>query len=281
MLKEKILLTDQENDGFIKIPLSTSFSANTRQEEILNAYVEDISQKSINPTIDYEKIKLYPADKDGNLVDSLSFLLHFYEWDPYISRLTKVGFTGDDVLNKSKRLQKTFLRLSFYDSDDLKTQNLLYFSNIFIDSDELYKQYITDGFVMDDIIFRFFVPNPNLSKKTRSFEGFNIYLFKDDLSKNTTKTIYMRVDFNNAIDGSSTLFLKPKTGNPSEPYNLNDLYKDLFYEISCEYDAVNKIYKYKFTQDSRLYKNPTYFYKDEEESIKTVLGMELYQAKVK
>jgi len=57
--------------------------------------------------------------------------------------LTYVGFTTNDVKYQKNKLKKTFIRLSYYDSDDPGEQNLLAYSTIFVDCNKLYSKFIS------------------------------------------------------------------------------------------------------------------------------------------
>ena len=56
--------------------------------------------------------------------------------------LSYLGFNNNDVKYQKSKLKKSFLRISFYDSDNVANQNLLHTSTIFIDSGELFAKYI-------------------------------------------------------------------------------------------------------------------------------------------
>lgn len=56
--------------------------------------------------------------------------------------LSYLGFSNNDVKYQKSKLKKSFLRISFYDSDNIANQNLLHTSTIFIDSGELFAKYI-------------------------------------------------------------------------------------------------------------------------------------------
>ena len=56
--------------------------------------------------------------------------------------LSYLGFTNDDVKYQKSKLKKSFLRISFYDSDNVGNQNLLHTSTIFLDSGDLFAKYI-------------------------------------------------------------------------------------------------------------------------------------------
>lgn len=56
--------------------------------------------------------------------------------------LSYLGFTDDDVKYQKSKLKKSFLRISFYDSDNVGNQNLLHTATIFLDSGDLFAKYI-------------------------------------------------------------------------------------------------------------------------------------------
>lgn len=56
--------------------------------------------------------------------------------------LSYLGFTNDDIKFQKSKVKKSFLRISFYDSDNYANQNLLHTSTIFLDSGDLFAKYI-------------------------------------------------------------------------------------------------------------------------------------------
>ena len=54
-------------------------------------------------------------------------------------------FTNDDIFYQRSKVEKTFVRLSFYDSTDPQTQSLLATSCVFIDEHSLFKKYIDNS----------------------------------------------------------------------------------------------------------------------------------------
>lgn len=56
--------------------------------------------------------------------------------------LSYLGFDDDDVKYQKSKLKKSFLRISFYDSDNVGNQNLLHTATIFLDSGDLFAKYI-------------------------------------------------------------------------------------------------------------------------------------------
>lgn len=56
--------------------------------------------------------------------------------------LSLLKFTDNDVFFQKDKISKSFIRLEFYDSPDSKTQSLLFYSTVFMDSNDLYHKYI-------------------------------------------------------------------------------------------------------------------------------------------
>jgi hypothetical protein len=115
----------ENNYKNITIPIDIKFNIVDYSEDI-NSFVEDEKQKSINPIIDGEKIKYvseyYPSiklkfrfyDKVNNLFDTLN-LSQGYEL---------AGFLPEEI-NIKNNFRKSYFRLYFYDSNNIKNQNLL------------------------------------------------------------------------------------------------------------------------------------------------------------
>lgn len=287
MLVEKFKITDLNTlDGYVSIPMSSSLSLETQQYENIETYFNLTDSDIINPIIDYEKLKVSPIYLSGDTtpyithLDCLKFNLHFFintTWTINTTKLSAIGFTEEDVSNKRNKLGKSFLRLSFYDSNDLKTQNLLFYSTIFVDSDDIYAQYLNTGVTFSNIPMSFSVENPKLSKKIKSFEGYNIYLFKDELSKNTKKSIYMRVDFNNASNGRSILFTRRDNILNNNGYTMKELYDMMFFEIVCEFNQNMNQYVWYFKD---LIGKKLEISNTDDPYVRNILNIELNQAKV-
>lgn len=285
MLVNKIKLSDLDtSDGFLHIPLSDNFSSQTSDYMNIENDLGLSNSDIINAPIDYEKVKIQPTIFDNVIkdVDSLRFNLHFYNngsWDIGVTKLKDLGFTEDDVRNKSNRLKKTFIRLSFYDSKDFKTQNLLGYSNIFVDINYLYREYLYSGQPFSSLNISFIVENPRLSSKIKSFEGYYLYLFKDDLSKKSDKTIYMKVEFNNALNGRSVLFTRYDQAPKLDGYTMKELFDMMFFSLTCKYEADKGRYIWYFNDDigKTLVETPPDL---NDVKIKNVLNIELNQAKV-
>lgn len=172
-----------------------------------------------------------------------------------------LNFTNQDVLYQKNKLKKSFIRLSFYDSRDIGTQKLLFYSTIFIDSGTQYGRYCnnidTSGYTNggDDLVVGISVDNEyrpyindndsNIPVEERkrlsthltikdkyntdaSSEGFYLYLFAEQSSRYIPKKIYMKVEFNHAGYGRTVPFIMPvdDSNKPINPIIIdNNQYK--------------------------------------------------------
>jgi len=166
-----------------------------------------------------------------------------------------LNFDDADVKYRKKRLSKSFIRLSFYSTNDPMTQMLLYTSTIFLDENQLYQkytQYADSQYIYGTIntsldnIDDYYVDSGNsinvLSEKDdnefndnfrlssrvsitnkyntkSSSDGFYIYMFKEYSNGIEPVTVYMRVDFFHAGIGRSFPFYIPTVdeGNITRP----------------------------------------------------------------
>ena len=258
------------------------------KESMVNGFIREESDNSINPIVDMDKDVYIPTYND-DLIHEIQFKLHFrtrnmsdwtinsslkqnlssdtnsticidnacgwFSTDYYNSidvsdacrhsdLLGFLNFTNNDIYYKKSKLDKSFIRLEYYDSTDYLTQNLLYQSTIWFNTTETWKKY-SDGQlyannadtyfdVLDEVVKK--VPSvitekfKNLSnydfdyqhrldatltcsernQGKDSSEGFYLYLFKNLLQGLYDETIYLKVTFNHAGEGQRCLMTVPK-----------------------------------------------------------------------
>lgn len=159
-----------------------------------------------------------------------------------------LGFSDSDVRYQKSKVKKSFIRISFYDSMDGGSQNLLAYSTAYLDSGYLYSKDIkcnevspyrtvdgfTDGEPLENIegVRTYTEPYGDLtpigisddeieerrlssriviegeSNTKTSSEGYNLYLWSDDSTRVPTD-IYMKVEFNHAGYGRIIPFMMP------------------------------------------------------------------------
>jgi hypothetical protein len=183
-----------------------------------------------------------------------------------------LNFTDNDIFYRKQKVSKSFVRLSFYTSDDPLEQKLLYYSTIFLDGGLLYGDFLkqkdflkkngelkdiennTCGIVMYDsgtsrIDTKITVTNEY--DRTRSAEGFNLYLFASDknikVDEKGERTIYMKVEFNHAGNGKTIpMIVWPKfywddekkeyvETNTYQPLTIDNFVKALYIPVKISY----------------------------------------------
>jgi hypothetical protein len=165
-----------------------------------------------------------------------------------------VGFTNEDIQYQRERVKKSFLRLSFYDSIDPLSQELLYYSTIFVDSGELFgkftKNRATNKYfgVFDQykganayydnekyLGMRFTVKD--WYNTENSSEGFYLYLFNSEVSQaEPEKDVYLKVEFNHAGNGRTLVFAKPNYVNGGiGAIPIDKYYEKVYIKLKIKY----------------------------------------------
>ena len=178
-----------------------------------------------------------------------------------------LGFTDDDIYYRKKKVEKTFIRLSFYDSNDPFKQMLIFYSTIFLDSGDLYLKYISNiqknesdkpiveqgGFGDNNLTISF--NTMDRFNHNKSSEGFYLYLFPDGIKNGEERTIYLKVEFNNAFNGKTVpLIYSDKDFNDGgfptslidENGDISKLYEYMFIPIVVKFDTTKNEYIYYF-----------------------------------
>lgn len=193
-----------------------------------------------------------------------------------------LGFTDEDLYYMKKKLSKSFLRLSFYDSIDRTTQNLLFTSTIFMKEGEIYSNFVKNlkaGVISDprgycfteDADYRLDsflkckgkysneISNSENYNSNYSSEGFYLYLFPSVMKGSEEAEIYMKVEFNHAKYGYRIPFIKvyenledtPVTYKKKDEENrkyidTRKLFKDMYIPIKL----MHKDNRYTWTIDN-------------------------------
>lgn len=263
---------------------------NMYQDVIVNdIFVGKVIGNLSTDPIDMEKIKYIPAYKEGDeliKITGLTFNFHFRNrldeegwhttpetegWNNGITSgnmysdedllnksdlVSYLDFTDNDIENQKKKVSKSFMRLSFYDSIDPVEQRLLYYSTVFLDAGTLFGRYVKkkrDAYDRKEQWDEADDPKHIVKKEgeteedrvssqititdeydlTKSSEGFNLYLFAADAEEtNEEKTIYMKVEFNHAGYGRTIPFVGwPREGEegPVKKLTISNYLKEGLY----------------------------------------------------
>lgn len=225
--KPKTEIWYKDNNLRLIVPLTTTFSVDLNEEQRRVLYREEAIDASISKIIDYEKAPFTASHKREDkfkALRALSFNLHFryrsdkeamvsVESDGWVGRessdLEEIGFTTEDLKKRAKSLSKSFIRISFYDTPSRNTQNLLYYSTIFLDINKLIKvgsNAVSDIKLIKECIFTAY--NKSNIEGSGS-EGFYLHLFPNLVSNGKEKELYMKIEFYHAKLGYVIPFILP------------------------------------------------------------------------
>jgi len=189
-----------------------------------------------------------------------------------------LNFIDTDVFYQKKKLSESFLRLSFYTSPYVTDQKLLFYSTIYLDGTNLFGEYVRqlpkiesgalkssysgvnsgnvasvfcEGDASTRLDSELVVTNE--FDRTRSAEGFNLYLFADDAKikdldeygqEKDERTIYMKAEFNHAGNGKTIPMIQnwPKKGNNYAPLTTSNFIESLYIPVKVKY--INNKYIY-------------------------------------
>lgn len=220
--KYTVRLKTFDEDTHFKIPVNLEFASVDQAEVVNRDFVEEEVENAINPIVDYETTRFIPLSSTGTVIKDLKYKPIFLDDSGALLNPTyysNIGFSNDDIKFQKNRFKKSFLRLSFYDSDVPTDQNLVSFITIFcrLQNGDLRAIVDANGTpsplpgipeTASNIPVRFELTDPILQPEG-FHEGFHLYYFKNELKKNDAvpKELYMRADFNNAATGKLTRFI--------------------------------------------------------------------------
>jgi hypothetical protein len=263
--KAKPFNGEQFTGATINLPLGTNFQLVDQDEIVQTKFVDAEINKAINVILDYDRIKFKPAlinNQSVTIIDNITYNVHFLnsnnQFNPY-SYFGDIGFDNFDVKFRKKAFTKSFLRLSFYDTDVPTNQRLISFITLFPKINQT--DYSTGGSSpwgtitpVNNLKIQFNLGN-NLVDRALTGEGFFLYHFKDEVTPDLPKELYMRAEFNNAKNGKTTGLMSTSsttntidnlvvttqgsssTNNLFMKYILNNINDQYFYEIDTTYST--------------------------------------------
>lgn len=249
----------------LNIPFNLEYQIVDNSELIERVFVEMETQKAVNPILDYDKSRFTPLHS-SEIVLNVTYHVNFLKDDFLVipSNYSTIGFEDSDIRFGRSTFKDSYLQLSFYDSDNALTQNLLSEVNVFsmITNEDIWSSGTTKPNIAGQpkpatqIPVRFILSNPSFIKRG-FYEGFYIYDYKDEYTLNQPKSLYMKGTYFNGKTGKLTnLMTEPSPyridGLVNKLYTRYNLYRDttgFYYEIDTTYsnnvvyspsDVVNK-----------------------------------------
>lgn len=152
-----------------------------------------------------------------------------------------LNFTRNDIRYQKMKVKKSFVRLSFYDSNNPLTQQLLYYSTIFLDSGVLFGDLVKTQDTCESVVFDSVLPTSisvkNKYNTDKSSEGFYLYLFNNEVEPGQgKKEIYMKVEFNHAGYGRTIPMLKPNVNSDGKitTTNMESYYSQQYIKLAIK-----------------------------------------------
>jgi hypothetical protein len=243
------------------VPFSLDFFPVDNSELVQTNFVDVETEKAINPIIDYEKSRFLPFVSGGTQISEIKYKLYNSAGSPLF--YSDLGITDDDVKFRRNRFLNTFLKLSFYDSDEVTNSSFLFsidhFSQLGDDQVDLTGcppasscvGTVNPNYGKPKVVTSMpvsYLSSDPISLPKKLAEGYYIYwLLKDVINK--PKDIYVRATLNNAVNGKTIQF-----------YGVLDLYpieydSSMFSKRNIKYtifkDPVDGIFKYNIDNTGR------------------------------
>jgi hypothetical protein len=235
----------------INFPINMTFQNVDNAELIDRVFVETEVENAINPIVDYEKVRFIPLNTQNNQVTTIIYDIYTLNSSQnYVGFYGDIGFTDDDIKFRKASFSETFLRLSFYDTDNPLTQRLVSFLTLYseLNSSDLLAP--GPGVVpgtpkpASQIPLNFVVESPLL--KPRGFsEGYHLYDFKSELNIGDSKYLYMRATLANAKTGKIVNLMVKNIAQPIDKlvhelytrYKLTRTTTGFYYQIDNTYQG--------------------------------------------
>lgn len=196
----------------INIPFGLEFFPIDNTELQQTQFVENEKEKAVNPIVDNEKYPFYPSFNSINGGQTNAYIVE------YITDLTleDLGFTENDILFNRLPFKKTYLRLNFFDTKDIKTQRLIGRETVHLKSDS---RWFNNGKLLPlNTIYATFISNTqNLIYGSIYGEGFNFYWNKTTLPY----TVYVKPSLMDAKTGKVIRLYTSQMGQLTPPPSLS------------------------------------------------------------
>lgn len=257
--KMRIRLDTGSSATTVNIPIHMTFQPVDQAEVVEREFVEKEIEEAINPITDYEKSRFMPVDSNNNQLDALVYSVNLLNGGtfPATTMYSDAGFEYDDLKFGKNSFKRSFLRLSFYDTDVPTNQNLVSFMTLFCrlttndiiphnTGSPLYTPIVGGGLpnAINTIPIRFMVQDP-IRFPEGIAEGYNLYHFKDEVTDTMPKELFMRASWNNAKTGESIALITDST-----PQSIDNLVEKLHVKYILKRDNTGWWYEIDPTYSS-------------------------------
>jgi hypothetical protein len=214
----------------INFPITMNHQIVDNSELIERVFVTEEVEKSINPILDYDRVRFLPLNPQNIQIDRITYDLKLFDENGmYSDFFGNIGFTDEDIKLKKNSFKKTFLSLLFYDTDNPLTQKLVTSLTLYANLNPNDYLPLNNNIGMAgtpkpalQIPINFVVENPLINPRGFA-EGFHLYDYKDELNIGESKYLYMRASFKNAKTGKSVNLMVKDSPQPIDKL-VHELY---------------------------------------------------------
>jgi hypothetical protein len=115
-------------DISINIPINLEYQIVDNGELIERLFVDTETKKSVNKILDYEKFRFSPVDKSNKKINDITFNFNFLVGNntiPQPTYFSDLTYEDLDIKFLKSNFTESYALLSFYDTDNNMTQNLI------------------------------------------------------------------------------------------------------------------------------------------------------------
>jgi len=265
----------------VSIPINIEYQIVDNSELIESLFVKNETQNSVNPILDYDKVRFTPVDMNLVPIGNINYNLSFVDSTNVLrspSYYSTIGFDDSDIKLLKSNFTDSYLQLEFYDNDNAMVQNLIGTIDIYnrLSSGDYYPAGISGANVAgqplpaSQIQTNLLLSNPLIVKKA-FYEGYYIYGYKDDLVINgLPKYLYMKASYFNGKTGKFTPLSTVNT-----PLKINDFVKKLY----TRYDLYRNNTGFYYSM-SNTYSNNIIYTQNSVNQNHNDITIKLYQAQV-
>lgn len=221
------------------IPFGLDFFPIDNTELQKTEFADKEVENAINPIIDHEKYPFYPVISASTIFDCYQLDYNIVDLNGSQLNIDIMGYSDDDIKYRRNPFVRTYLRLSFYDTDDSKTQYLVARETIHIHSENHW--YVNNNLKPQSAIPLVFTTNNEQLFSGNKGEGFKFYWTKKDLPT----TLYLKISLMNAKTGKVINLFYDNAPNASIT-NVEVIQGKKDY-IKCDfYTDTNKLQQYYY-----------------------------------
>lgn len=224
----------------ISIPFGLNFFPVDNTELQKTEFVDKEVENAINPIVDHEHYTFFPVSSGTIISDIYQINYNLVDLNGSPLSIDIMGYSDDDIKYRRNPFNLTYLRLSFFDTNDSKTQYLVARETIHIHSNNNW--YLNNNLIPQSTIPLSFVVNDEKLFGGNNGEGYKFYWLKENLPK----TLYLKISLMNAKTGKVINLFHDDTPN-SMITNIDVIQGKKDYIECTFFEDPNRIQQYYYS----------------------------------